>query len=39
MFDHPDNVNSVIEKKDLAGMRKALAVAKEKEKKAQEAVK
>jgi len=39
MFDHPDNVNAVIEKKDLAGMRKALAVAKEKEKKAQEAVK
>ena len=39
MFDHPDNVNAVIEKKDIAGMKKALAVAKEKEKKAQEAVK
>jgi hypothetical protein len=38
MFDHPDNVNAVIAKKDIAGMKKALAVAKEKEKKAQEAV-
>lgn len=33
MFDHPENVNKVIADNNIEGMRKALAVAKEKEKK------
>lgn len=31
VFEHPENVEKVIADKNLAGMEKALAVAKEKE--------